>query len=394
MATQTAPGSGITVNTYGSSTYADMVKKEYIRRLEKEAQASTYFARFTGEIDKYHTVPEAAIMRKADLTKGGGDALNIPMLMNIDPTVIYGDKVLIGNEQAQALYNLEVKVNQWRTAVSGPAGNAAFRIKYLNMLKQVKPNLLRAIARELDTEHFRALNEGYSLNIIGSTTTGALGLAVSYHRLMYGAGTNLRFLPSVTSIMSAVEVSCTWGVVCTWQLDLDSIDALKALGKTNNIVPLNFQGGWWVLLVHPNVTHSIQTGSSNAWRAGVEYAAQRGRDNPFFTGATWAYNGIILHEHRDCPSVVSQGKSVTWGYGASNTGTYKVSYVLGKGSMAFAEGTGWSFPEEMYDYKNQRSMAAAKIFGIRRADFIDGAHSSYQTQSSMMVFSYAPNPSL
>lgn len=395
MANQTAPASGITVNTFGSSTYATAVKREIVRRLEQEAQYSTYFDRFTGEIDKFNRVPDAVVVRKSEL-RNGGDSMIIPMKKNISLNNRYGDAELIGTEATQELYNLEVKVNQWRAAVAGPDANANHRIKYLNMIQEMRPDLVRAVSREMDAEHFRCLCEGGSLNLTGSTTTGGLGIATTFHHKIYGVGESSSIDNNATTLASWIMP--TTGTICSDNiLDLDAIDALKALGKKEKIVPLDLGGDWWVLLCHQNQIYTIQTANSNAWRAGVEEAAQRGRDNPFFSGAVWAYNGIILHEHPDVPSVVSTGTGdVTYNYGDNNTNNHKVAWLLGRNCMAMAEGSPMKFTPEDYDYMNKRSIGMAQIFGLGRADYVkdDGNNATFISQSSLQVISYAADPTL
>lgn len=400
MANQNAPASGMTVNTYGSSTYAVNVKREWIRRLEQEAQYSGYFERFTGEIDKFNRTPDAVVMRKTELNKGGGDSIIIPMKMNISPTFIYGDATLLGNETSQAIRNCEVKVNQWRGAVSGPAGNANFRIKYLDMLSAMKDDIIRAVAREKDADHFRALCEGFSLNLTTTTGSSGLGITKTYHPAIWGVGETTNCYANATSL--DLWVSATGTVSTNDILDLDAIDAIKGqakIGTTSTdgeskimrIIPLNLEGKmWYILLCHPSVIYGIQSANSNAWRTGVEYAGLRGDANPFFTGATWAYNGVILHEHPDCPSVLGGGDStVTFGYKDSNTNDIKCSFLMGQGPLAYAAGSDMKLIPEDYDYQNQRSIAAAQINGIARADFASQDGNSYKIhQGSLMIVSY------
>jgi len=400
MADQKAPAAGMTVNTFGSSTYSTPVLRVIIERMEQEAQYSAYFERFTGEVDKFNRAPDNIVVRKSDLERGG-DSLIIPMKTNIALSKVFGDAELLGNEVSQELYNLEIKINQWRAAVSGPKRNANHRIKFLRMIQEMKPDLVRATSRELDADHFRALNEGYSENLTTTTDSEGLGITMRYHRKIYGVGESSAITNgSATSI--AAWVAPTTGTICSNDiLDLDSIDAIKALGKTDKIVPLNLAGGgWWALLNHQNVIYNIQTANSNAWRAGVQYAAERGRDNPFFTGALWAYNGIAIHEHPDCPSVTASlgatPDTITFSYKDDNTDNIKCSYLLGRHAIGYAMGSNMEFNPELYDYRNVRSLGMAMINGLARFDFVkdDGNDATFISQGSAMILSYAANPTL
>ena len=400
MANQTAINASMAVNTYGSATYASAVKREIVRRMEQEAQYSSYFEKFTGEIDKFNRVPNSVVVRKSELREGG-DSMIIPMKTNISITPVYGDTTLLGTEASQELYKLEVKVNQWRASVAGPKGNQNFRIKYLNMLQQMKPDLVRAISREQDADHFRALNEGYSLNLTATTASDGLGMTKYYHHKIYGVGETYAIDNNAASldVWARASSATTPGTIgSTDVLDLDAIDAIKAIGKTQKIATLNLEGGmWWVLLVHPNAIYNIQTANSNAWRAGVETAAERGKTNPFFTGAVWAYNGIILHEHPDVPSILGNGDgTITFGYKDNNTAEVKCSYLLGQNALGFAEGSDMQIIPETYDYKNVNSIGAAQINGIARFDFAkdDGNMSTFISQGSLMILSFADTPTL
>jgi len=405
MANQTAPAGGITVSTFGTSTNADLVEKLILSKLAREAQVSGYWQKFVGEIDKYSKVPEACVSRKTDLSKNGGDAMGLPMAMNISPTFVYGDTVLLGNEAAQSLRQLEVKVNQWRAAVQGPSGNANFRIKKLKMLESMSTDILRAIGRERDAEYFRAALEGFSLNLTTTTVSDGLGITKVYHQVCYGVGETYHIPGTAASL--DLWLGATGTVGSNDIMDLAALDAVRARMKVgvadsgasnyNRIVPLDLGGNYWtVALMHPDTIYNVQTANSNAWRTGVEYAGVRGNDNPFFTGAVYAYNGFIIHEHRDVPSALGGGDdTVEFQYKDANTNAIKCTLILGKQALCEATGAAPGLVPEDYDFGNQRMLGYKEIMGIARADYKSQDGNAYLThQGSVVVFSYDSAPTI
>jgi N4-gp56 family major capsid protein len=108
----------------------------------------------------------------------------------------------------------------------------------------------------------------------------------------------------------------------------------------------------------------------SAWKTAQQNAAERGGDNPLFTGALGIWNGLVLRT-LDCGVLFND-------YGAgANVGAAR-ALILGAqaGAIAFGgvggttDGGGrWKYTEKQFDYDNQVGFAVKTIVGAKKLNF-------------------------
>ena len=96
---------------------------------------------------------------------------------------------------------------------------------------------------------------------------------------------------------------------------LKDIDRAVAKAKTATpmIRPIKYQGeDYYVLFVHPYSMYQLRTdATSNNYVDIFKAALQGGKysDNPIFTGASFVYNNVIVHETTRVPDIVGTPNS-------------------------------------------------------------------------------------
>lgn len=117
----------------------------------------------------------------------------------------------------------------------------------------------------------------------------------------------------------------------------------------------------------------------------VQKAALQGgkiSDNPIFTGASFIYNSVIVHEWDYLPNVLSSVTSATSYRRGVFCGAQALSVAFGQGSSE--NKMDWN--EDLFDYGNQLGVEAGLIFGMKKTRFnsIDF--------STIVLSGYAPTP--
>ncbi len=110
----------------------------------------------------------------------------------------------------------------------------------------------------------------------------------------------------------------------------------------------------YVLVTHPYALYGLKRDAE--YRDFVKDAADRGKTNPFFIGATAMVDGVVLYEHERIPL-------------ATNAGSVQYAKGLAFGGEAFVEGLDENpdWDEDVFDYGLQFGMAYGFASQPRRA---------------------------
>lgn len=151
----------------------------------------------------------------------------------------------------------------------------------------------------------------------------------------------------------------------------------------------------------------------------MSFAADRGKDNPLFTGQVEAYliEGVLFVVDDTIPSIFLNGETpfstalstngATTGvqYGTANFmenprdgGDKKPILVLGQGAILAAEGKGFLLTEEVTDHGQSIENGGRMIYGMTRSDMTDddnflgaGAGKFYANNDSLVVVTKTPD---
>jgi N4-gp56 family major capsid protein len=344
--------------------------KAWSAKLFHEAIGQSYVGRFMGTSDS------SLIQIKTETQKDAGDKVTFGLRKNLTAAGIQGDDTLEGNEEALQTYSDSVLIDQLRTAVRSAGKMSEQRVPF-SVREEARMGLQDWWTERIETSAANQL-AGNSDQSDTRYTGNNTALAPSSGRLIVGGD-------------HATEASLS--ATTTHAIKLADLDKAVAIAKepstagASRIRPIRVDGKeMWVCFLHPYQVYQLRRDASTAGNFfDVQKAALQGgkiSDNPIFTGASFVYNNVIVHEWNYLPNVAS---SVT-----SNT-SYRRGVFCGAQAMVAAFGQGgaknkMSWEEELFDYGNQLGVAAGMIFGFKKARFnsIDF--------STIVLSGYAPAP--
>lgn len=311
---------------------ADLVQKAWSKQLWKEAERDNFFAKFTGDSQ------ENIIQIKNDLKKEAGDQITVPLVMRLTGTGVTGDNTLEGNEEALQFYDFKVQVDQIRHAV---------RLK--GKMEEQKTALpLRQSAKDGLKLWMTEKQEKMIVDALTATP--------SADKTIY-AGSR-----TAENEITASDLLTT---------DLISVAARKAKTAEPKVRPVNIKGKkYYVMLVDNYQARDLK--KDEKWRDAQKYCAERGEDNPIFSGMLGVYDGVVLHEYDGLKRTAT---------GASDA---KVGHALLLGCQAGVKGvaqeTDWN--EETFDYKNKVGFATGAILGVAKSVFNESDFAVVQVMTS------------
>lgn len=296
-----------------------LVQKAWAKQLWKEAERDNFFAKFTGEST------DSIIQIKTELKKDKGDRITVPLLMNLVGEGVTGDSALEGNEEALQFYDCQVEIDQIRHAVK-LKGRMEEQKTALDLRSAAKDSLKRWMAEKQERMIVAALTAS----------------PTAEHTVFAGERT--------------AENEITASDVFT--ADHISIAARKAKTLTPKIRRVKVKGKeYYIMLVDNYQARDLK--KDQKWLDAQKYCAERGEDNPIFTGMLGVYDGVVLHEYENLHRTTT---------GASSA---MVGHALLLGCQAGIKGVGKEafWEEDSFDYNNQVGFATGAILGYAKSKF-------------------------
>ena len=292
------------------------------------------------------------------LTTKAGDLVRFLLAPALSGSPLVGeDQQYLDNEEVLDFYSDDVKTEDIGNAVRTRGRMSETRIPGGGGGEN---SALRALFNSSLTEWFNEyVLDAYISRFLGgdtSLTFGQTASAASTYRVVYGG-----------------DATSTSDIDKTDTFDLGLIDKCVAMAKERpaagipRIRPAKLGGldspdFGYLVMVHPRQVKDIRTNvSSGQWLDIVKFAADRGKDNPIFTGVTknsivgW-YNGCMIMENK---SLLTH---TTWGSGSDVAGV--TALFLGAQAMGFCWCSKPRMTEEILDYKRKRGAAVEAIFGL------------------------------
>lgn len=298
---------------------ANLVKKVWAAQLWKEAQKDNFFAKFTG------TSTDSIIQKITQLSKEKGDKITIPLMMRLSGDPIMGDAMLEGNEEALQFYDFAVTINQFRHAVR-LEGAMEEQKTILDLRTAAKDGLKTWLTEYIEAQIVKALTD--------NPTT---------EHTVY-AGTN-----TAVSTITATDLLTT---------DLISKAARLAKTMSPKIRRPKVDGKeYYILLVDPYQARDLK--KDEKWVQAQMNCAERGINNPLFSGMLGVWDGVVLHEYEN---LIRDKK------GASSA---MVGHALLLGCQAGVQAIGKEpfWKEKSFDYENKVGFAVGGIMGFGKSQF-------------------------
>jgi len=276
------------------------------RQLFLEQKKSAYFTRF------FSARGDMPVFEKTDFTKAKGETMTFGLRIRLTGDPITGNATMKGKEDKLTFYTWQLTLDRFRYAVMDDG--ALTRQRFVGDIPTEIRNALTVWGGELiDQKCMDALVESPTSTIYGGDATGiftdlAVGDVIT---------------PELISKMKAIATT------------------QRGSGKTP-IQPVMVDGKkYLVLLVSPDVAVDLKYDTT--FMAATKDAAERGSNNPLFTGMLGIWDGVVIHEHENVP-VFSNG-------GPGGEVPYSKCVLMGASALCWAWGERPSIVEEDEDYE-------------------------------------------
>jgi len=368
--------------------------------LRKESWFNTFWAQFSGNVDISQEDNGNPVYRPSgnpievlnDYVAQGRDNMLIPFLSDLSGSPVYGDVVLKGTGEDQALKWLRSYCNQFRKAVMKRSGSMSEqRQRVFKLYDEARPGLARWFTKWENQAVFQSYYEGVSPNLSTGTASDGLGLARRYHPNWYMNASSVlttigtaKTLKTNSALDAAIGTTASGAPTCTHGMTAAMLRALRVKCMELKIPQMETREGYkfWCLVVHPAQLAGLMADDdyNTAHRYGFEGSG--GAKMPELNGMAGYYSGFAIYE--DIVGIREWdeagylfGATVSSRFDASavtlhaDAGGVRVynALVFGKSSMGKAIADDLHFTSEVDDHANTIEVGGAVINGYNRADF-------------------------
>lgn len=284
----TAARAGLTPTIWDSKFFTEYVRKNA-------------FSRYMG------TSMTSLIQVREDLTTKKGDSVVFPTVRRLVGAGVTGNQILEGNEELLNARSLKLAVGVIRHAVA---------VSDWDEQKSVID--LRDAARDaLMTWALEKMRADLILSLGAITADGDVQIP---YASASATQRNTWLTNNTDRVLFGAAKSNNTGVMATSLANVDNtadkltastISLAKRLAKNANprIRPLQVNGDeeWFVLFVNSYQMRDLM--ADPVIQAKLQYAAERGKDNPLFTGGDIIHDGVIIREIPELGVITGAGTS-------------------------------------------------------------------------------------
>jgi N4-gp56 family major capsid protein len=244
------------------------------------------------------------IQLQTDLTRKPGDTVVFPTVRNLVGAGVTGNTVLEGNEEILNARSLNVTVAALRHAVAVSQWDEQKSI--IDLLQAARQVLKNWAANKLRTDIITSLGaitaDGNVQITYAAATAGQRDtwLTNNADRVLFGASKS-------NAVSNVYATSLTTVDNVADQMTAAQLTLAKRLARTANPklrpIRINNDEEWYVVFVPSLVFRDLMKDPviTNA----LQYAWNRGSDNPLFTAGDIIYDGLIIREIPELPYVAS-----------------------------------------------------------------------------------------
>ena len=319
---------------------------EYIR----ENQFSPYFG----------TTMDAMIQLRTDLTRQPGDSVVFPTVRSLVGAGVTGNTVLEGHEEILNARSLKVAVSVLRHAVAVSEWDEQKSvIDLLQAAKQVLKNWAMDKLRSSIISSLGAITADGDVQLTYAAASAGqrnTWLVNNADRVLFGA--------SKANAVSGVYATALATIDNTAdKMTAAQITLAKRIARTASpkIRPIRVNGDeeWYVMFVPSLVFRDLMTDPViiNA----LQYAWNRGSDNPLFTAGDIVYDGVIIREIPELPVIADVGAGAAVDVGAS--------YLCGAQAIGIAWAQRTKAITNQRDYGFFSGVGVQEIRGVAKLRF-------------------------
>lgn len=337
------------------------------RDVWKQARDMSFLNKFTG------TGENSVIQRITELTKTEkGELVLMHLLADLVDDGVIGDNEREGNEEEMMTYTDQITIDLISHGVR-QKGKLADQKTVVSFREHARDVLSYWLANRMDQLGFLTLSGiSYAYNNDGSARTSSAfaNLAFAADVSAPTANRHYRVTADASSVYTGLAAGATGSVDATDILSYQAIVDIVTLAKTNYVKPL-MSGGkeYYVAFVRPEALAQLK--KDQDFQRAVVTGLDRGKDNPFFSGATVTVDGLVLHEHRLVYNTKGAASGSKWGSGGLVDGSRML--VCGAQAMGIADLGAPEWSEKMFNYDSSPGINVDKMFGLLKPKF----HSIY-----------------
>jgi N4-gp56 family major capsid protein len=343
--------------TYFGTNAAQTVKR-WSRLLWRESIHKMWASRLMG------TGPNAVVQRLTDLEANAGDEIKWDLLLQMSQYGVVGDNEISGMEEELTYVQDAIKIDQRRIA-------HAFR----RMSSQRTLHDLRADARSNLSDRYAVIDDEILFAYLAGTAGDNAALAAE----LAGAGFAGNVLLDPVSTGGTPDADrCIEDGATAFTTDMVDIAYERATTITPLIRPATVDGQEvFIMIVHPYCITDLRIATGgNLWREITAMAGVRGSQNPLVTRATGMWGNVLIHESPRIPRTSTVAHSLFLGAQAGAVATGN-AYAKPKQTQYGTQNM-MSWSEEEKDHGNRMSVAAGKVYGIKKASFDYDDGSGYE----------------
>lgn len=338
--------------TTHSSTTADRFSKktwaEYVREL-----------RFSSLMGGTEGAPFQIIK---DLEKQAGDGVTVNVVRRLTGAGVTNGDTLEGNEESLSNYGHKINLGELANGVTFTKWQQQLtEIDYLMHAKQALKNWLKEKTREDIIDALQSpVVDGVTVYADASEAqkdawNAANNPASGNHRILFGAATandaagdhsaNLSNVDSTTDVLDP---------------EMTSLGRRLAMTCDPHIRPVRLKNGeeWFVMLCGVYPFRDLK--ESSTMQTSLQYAMQRGKDNPLWNPGDLMWDGVIIKEIQEISAISGVGDS------SIDVGA---NFLLGAQTLgiAYAQTSKFAVDEGPHrDYGRQVGVGVSEIRGIEK----------------------------
>ena len=362
--------------------------------LRREAWYGTFWHHFVGEVKVINDpsgrpvsvqTSDTPISRLNGFAGSGRDNMLIPFERDLTGPPVFGDTVAKGTGELQTFNWSRTYINQTRKVVVAQSGKMSdWRARKLRLIESAKPKLVKWVSKYLNQEIYRAVYEGLSSNLSGSTNYDALGVYKRYHPNFYvnatavltAAGTEKQFT-------TAAELNTAAGVADT-AMTVAILRKFRVKCLQLKIPQIQTKKGYkfWVMVMHPDQVADLRGDADYEDAVNSAFNSHR-IEHPALNAAEFMIEGFAIFE--DIVGIRCWDDANGGFYGDDEANpidsmfeptVYTDNYcaiVFGNGALGLAVPEKLNFGNEEDDFGNIKEVVARMIWGVNRSDFVTEA---------------------
>lgn len=350
----------------------------YSRALALEYRRKAWVQNFIGKGDNF------LINEVTDLKKGKGDKIKCGLRIQMDGRGIVGDDTLEGSEEALQYFDDQVTVNQLRHAARSKGRMSDQRTAF-DFREEARNGLADWWIERDEVAFFNQVCGNTAESDTAYTGLNAVAAPSANRHIWQGGNSDDESL----------------GAADTFTLDLidgarEKAESASTKDGTGPLIrPIMHEGQRvYVMFLHDFQVTALRTHVSATeitWYETQKQAMAGGdvKGNPIFNGALGMYNGVILHKSK----FVTQGVDSSTG-AAIPTVRRAVLCGAQAATIAYGDNDGpmkYNWHETSYDHGNKASIAAGRIFGMKKTKFIpkDDSDTNAEDFGTVVVSTHA-----